>query len=166
MDGKLMARCGVAAAALVVALTGALAPTAVGGSGSPRTASAEVWHDIGIRCVGVEVDRCAYVQLNDTRTRIRAKGRIVDNPYGGDYTVAVNNTQLQTYVNDRWVTVSGSLGSDYDGWFGVADTAIGPAIYPVCTPRTYRSITAFHWRGPSPGDQWLTSKIIYSPCAP
>src|SRR5262245_587030 len=109
MHSRLRARFGMAAVGLV-ALAGALVPA---------TASA-AWVNGGARCTGVKVYRCAYVHINTGTQQIRAKGTISDEPGSDDFRVAVYDTQLQTFVGGRWVTVSGSLGADYDGWFGVA----------------------------------------------
>ena len=153
MHSRLVARWGIAAAGLA-ALAGALLPAA---------ASAD-WVYAGARCVGVEVDRCGYVQVNTSTDQIRAVGNIGDDPgYASNYTVAAHDTQLQTYKDGGWVFVSGSLGADYDGWWPVWDMATGPALTPVCGNRRYRSLTHFQWKGASPGDQWVASNAITSP---
>jgi hypothetical protein len=139
----------------------ALGLAALAGALVPASASA-AWVNGGARCTGFEVYRCAYVHINTGTQQIRAKGTIRDDPGSQDFRVAVHDTQLQTYTGGRWVTVSGSLGSDYDGWWGVAETALGPVRTRVCGNRLYRSISHFQWKGASSGDQWMTSDSILS----
>jgi hypothetical protein len=98
-------------------LAGVLAPTAAGGTASATTDSAASdWGSAGVNCTGIEVVRCAYVEIDGATSRIRAGATIRDVRGRANYEVAVNNTQLQRYVDGRWVYVRRSLRADYDGW--------------------------------------------------
>lgn len=154
-------------AMLAVALGLVLAPAASGSFASAATesvtesatAASGDWVLISIsrRCVGVEVRRCVQVERRSDPFRIRASAGIRDVDGGVDYSVAVHDMQLQRLVGGSWVFVSGSLGSDYDGWWPVRDVARGPGRDPACGEVKYRALAHFQWRGSSSGDQWHAS---------
>lgn len=119
---------------------------------SPARAAAE---SIGAECVGKEVVRCVWFNVDPTDSRLRARSGIWDAAVSDpdpNYSVATLRVRLQRYVGGAWRYSSGSYAADYDGWQSSVDHAAGRLV--GCSngsSYTVRAVVHQKWRGPSPG---------------
>jgi hypothetical protein len=132
-----------AAAALV------LAPLGVP---SPAHADPE---SVGMACVGKEVIRCVWFNVDHTNNRLRAHSGIWDAAVSypdPNYTVATSRVRLQRYVGSSWRYWSGSYADDYDGWHGSVDRGAGRLV-GCSNGSSYlvRAVVHQKWSGSSPG---------------
>ena len=93
---------------------------------------------------------------------IRAGGNTRDEPNGGDYSVAVNDTMVQILpFGGPWTTVKGTVVGDYDGWHEVWDASTSNTSGYMCGFQ-YRALTYHHWTGASSGGEWIASNPVTS----
>lgn len=93
------------------------------------TVNAASANAIGDNCDGVEVPRCVYL-VKDASGGIAVHASITDAGGGRNFDVAVNNIRLQRYTTSGWVTLSDTVGGDYDGWHTSSD--VGSSRTLVC----------------------------------
>jgi hypothetical protein len=118
----------------------------------------------GLSCVGKEVVRCVWFNVDRSNNRLRAHSGIWDASVSypdPNYTVATSRVRLQRYSGGSWRYWSGSYVADYDGWHGSVDRGAGRLV-GCGNGRSYtvRAVVHQKWRGPSPG-----SGTQYGPAA-
>ena len=126
-----------------------------------KPASAAPWQQwYGQNCGGIQVDRCAWLDWNPGAGLIRAGGNTRDEPNGGNYSVAVNDTMVQILpFGGPWTTVKGTAVGDYDGWHEVWDASTSNTSGIMCGFQ-YRALTYHHWTGASSGGEWIASNPV------
>jgi len=125
------------------------------------TASAASWQQYyGQNCGGIQVDRCAWLDWDPVAGRIRAGGNTRDEPNGGNYSVAVNETMVQILpFGGPWTTVKETTVGDYDGWHSVWDASTSNTSGRMCGFQ-YRALTLHRWTGDSTGSEWIASNPV------
>ncbi|HEX6151850.1 hypothetical protein [Nocardioides sp.] len=109
----------------------------------------------GVNCVGKQVVRCVWFNVDRTNNRLRARSGIWDAAVSDpdpNYSVATSQVRLQRYVGGTWRYWSGSYFADYDGWHGSVDRAAGGLV--GCgngNSYTVRAVVHQKWTGSSPG---------------
>lgn len=141
---------------VIAILLGGLA--LAGLSAKPAAADWEEWW--GQNCDGNQITRCAGLDWDRSRGIIRARGNLTDNPNGGNYQVAVNDTMVQVLpFGGPWTTIDGTRVGDFDGWHPVSDDSASGAAGVWCGFQ-YRALTYHRWTGASNGSDWVASEPV------